>query len=92
MQHAIIQAFFPQSGLIDVRQAATERQLFVVEQRIGQQPHGHTLFGFRRVAGNGLLDAFVHTAIKIGEVQFKLVGRGGLGHGGHLAQRKSRPV
>lgn len=45
----------------------------------GQQAHGHALFGSGRVAGDGLLDAFVHAAVEIGEVQFKLVGGGSVG-------------
>ncbi|MCY1451660.1 hypothetical protein D9M71_685360 [compost metagenome] len=92
MQDAVIQAFFPQGSFVHIRQTPTKAQLLVVPQGVGQQPYGHALFGFRRVTGDGLLDAFVHAAVEIGEVQFKLVGGGRLGHGRASCGKESRPV
>ncbi|MNY47087.1 hypothetical protein D3C86_1823260 [compost metagenome] len=81
MQHAVVQALFPQRRLIHVRQAATERQLLVIEQGIGDQPRGQALLGFRRVFGHGEAQALVDAAVDIGEVQLDLIGGGRQGHG-----------
>ncbi|MNC48919.1 hypothetical protein D3C75_980650 [compost metagenome] len=81
MQDAIVQALFPQRRLVHIGQATAERQVLVIPQGVGQQAHGHALFGFRRVTGDGLTDVFVHAAVEVGQVQFEFVGGGRLGHG-----------
>ena len=92
MQNTIIQAFFPQGRFVYIRQATPERQLLVVPKGVGQQAHSHALFGFRRVAGDGLFDALVHRAVEVGEVEFEFVGRGRLGHERASKDKERRPV
>ncbi|MCY1246810.1 hypothetical protein D9M72_600830 [compost metagenome] len=85
---AVVQALFPQRRLFHIRQAATETELLVVPNHVGQQAHRQALLGFRRVAGDGEAQGLVDAAIEVGQADIGFVGRGGQGHGHSWRFRK----